>query len=204
MKAESIDEPRLRSLGAPIIIENNGLLFCFSVPSCTSKYVGEYCQYRNPCLTGHRCQNGGSCFVRDDTNGAPSFFCSCPVGYSASLCEIKIDNACDSSPCANNGTCVLHSLYDYTCTCANGYAGEFASYPYQHEPISPPTFFPGARTTGAYDRRQLTFRKELLVPLHIHILSHPNRAYFQIQVNVAPERLLALPARWPGVGPIAF
>ncbi|KAF7417377.1 hypothetical protein HZH68_000030 [Vespula germanica] len=93
--------------------------------SCTSKYVGEYCQHLNPCHTGPRCQNGGSCRVREIIGGGtPSFTCSCPVGFTASLCEIPIDNACDSSPCLNGATCNLKSLYEYVCTCATGYTGE--------------------------------------------------------------------------------
>ncbi|KAL2749029.1 Neurogenic locus Notch protein [Vespula maculifrons] len=92
---------------------------------CTSKYVGEYCQHLNPCHTGPRCQNGGSCRVREIIGGGtPSFTCSCPVGFTASLCEIPIDNACDSSPCLNGATCNLKSLYEYVCTCATGYTGE--------------------------------------------------------------------------------
>lgn len=105
------------------VLKNDTTITIFS---CTTKYVGEYCQHRNPCLTGPRCQNGGSCHVRESPGGGtPSFVCSCPVGYTASLCEIRIDNACDSSPCFNNGTCVLKSLHEYTCSCAYGYAGKF-------------------------------------------------------------------------------
>ncbi|KAI4496467.1 hypothetical protein M0804_000277 [Polistes exclamans] len=96
-----------------------------SKKSCTSKYVGEYCQHLNPCHTGPRCQNGGSCRVREIIGGGtPSFTCSCPVGFTASLCEIPIDNACDSSPCLNGATCNLKSLREYMCTCATGYTGD--------------------------------------------------------------------------------
>ncbi|KAL7295872.1 hypothetical protein TKK_0010917 [Trichogramma kaykai] len=97
-----------------------------SYDCCTSKYVGEFCQHRNPCLKGQRCQNGGVCrVVESPYGGTPTFACDCPIGYSASLCEIKLDSVCDSSPCFNNGKCVLKTLYDFTCDCGNGYAGEF-------------------------------------------------------------------------------
>lgn len=87
--------------------------------------MGEYCQHLNPCHKGPRCQNGGSCRVREGIDGGtPSFVCSCPVGFSASLCEIPLENACDSLPCFNGATCVLKSLWDYSCTCASGYTGE--------------------------------------------------------------------------------
>ncbi|KAG7209250.1 hypothetical protein KM043_015371 [Ampulex compressa] len=96
-----------------------------NLATCTSKYVGEYCQHLNPCHTGPRCQNGGSCRVRESIGGGtPSFACSCPVGFTASLCEIPIENACDSSPCLNGATCNLKSLHEYVCTCTTGYTGE--------------------------------------------------------------------------------
>ncbi|XP_031776404.1 notch homolog 2 N-terminal-like protein A [Apis florea] len=92
---------------------------------CTSKFVGEYCQHLNPCHTGPRCQNGGSCRVKESIGGGtPSFACSCPVGFTASLCEIPLENACDSSPCLNGATCNLKSLHEYVCTCATGYTGK--------------------------------------------------------------------------------
>lgn len=100
----------------------SNILFCFS---CTAKFVGEYCQHMNPCYTGPgpRCQNGGSCRVLETPNASPSFMCECPVGYSASLCEIKEENDCDSQPCSNGGTCMLKSLREYQCMCAPGFTG---------------------------------------------------------------------------------
>jgi len=94
--------------------------------SCTAMYVGEYCQYMNPCHTGPgpRCQNGGSCNVRSSPTSSPTFWCTCPIGYSASLCEIPVANSCDSDPCLNGGTCTLRSLDSYSCTCAPGYTGQ--------------------------------------------------------------------------------
>lgn len=99
--------------------------FCYDC-SCTSKYVGEYCQFPNPCTTGSepRCQNGGSCEVRTTALSSPTFLCNCPIGFTESLCEIRVPNACDSGPCMNGGTCNLKSLEEYTCTCAVGYRGK--------------------------------------------------------------------------------
>ncbi|XP_028049914.1 neurogenic locus Notch protein-like [Monomorium pharaonis] len=114
---------------SPSPCKNGGL--CVSSPrdeshcNCTSKYVGEYCQHLNPCHTALRCQNGGSCRVREGIGGGtPSFTCACPVGFTASLCEIPIENACDSSPCFNGATCNLRSLHEYMCMCSNGFTGD--------------------------------------------------------------------------------
>lgn len=95
--------------------------------SCTSRYVGEFCEYANPCLTAPRCQNGGTCevLIKD---GQASFQCKCPVGFSASLCEISEETACSSSPCRNNGKCFLKSLKEYECRCPEGFSGKHFIY----------------------------------------------------------------------------
>lgn len=106
----------------------SNVIFLCNVHSCTAKYVGEYCQHLNPCYTGPgpRCQNGGSCRVQQAPDSSPHFVCDCPVGYSASLCEIREANDCDSAPCNNGGTCVLKSLRDYQCVCAPGFTGKLS------------------------------------------------------------------------------
>jgi EGF-like domain len=107
-------------------ISNYSFALCFS---CTSNYVGEYCQHLNPCRKGNgiqpQCQNGGRCMVKTTPgNSQPSWWCECPIGYTASLCEIAVSNVCDSSPCLYGGNCVLKSLESYTCSCASGYTGK--------------------------------------------------------------------------------
>lgn len=106
--------------------QTNNVNLWSSLSSCSSRYVGEFCEYLNPCHTGPgpRCQNGGSCTV-SFKDGTPVFQCSCPIGFTASLCEIPVKNACDAVPCQNGGTCALQSLDKYTCTCSQGYTGEF-------------------------------------------------------------------------------
>lgn len=88
-------------------------------------YVGEYCQHLNPCITGTgpRCQNGGSCDVVITNTSSPKFICRCPIGFTASLCEIHQSSACDSNPCRNGGTCMLTTLKEFTCACALGFTG---------------------------------------------------------------------------------
>jgi len=97
------------------------------VSSCTGLFVGPYCQWKNPCHTGPvpRCQNGGTCAVTQLTpHSQPGFSCKCPLGFTASLCEIPISNACDSKPCQNGGTCWLHDIKEHRCNCAAGFTGK--------------------------------------------------------------------------------
>lgn len=96
----------------------------FEFFSCTSRYVGEHCEYSNPCLTAPRCQNGGTCevLIKD---GHISFQCKCPVGFSASLCEIAEETACSSFPCRNTGKCISKTLKEYECKCPEGFTGKF-------------------------------------------------------------------------------
>ena len=42
-----------------------------------------------------------------------------PAGYYGDLCENAM-NACDSSPCVNNGTCNATGPSSYTCACPSG------------------------------------------------------------------------------------
>ena len=57
------------------------------------------------------------------SNAVPSFSCTCPLGFSASLCEIPVPNVCDSAPCQHGGMCILRTLDNYTCSCQNGFRG---------------------------------------------------------------------------------
>ncbi|TMW41599.1 hypothetical protein DOY81_013321, partial [Sarcophaga bullata] len=70
---------------------------------CISNFPGDIVSYRNDRL---------------------GISCICPLGFTESLCEIKVPNACDSSPCHHGGTCNLKSLDEYTCACVNGYTGK--------------------------------------------------------------------------------
>ncbi|GIY72352.1 neurogenic locus Notch protein [Caerostris extrusa] len=99
--------------------------------TCPPMYVGEYCEHLNPCHTGPgpRCQNGGTCNMEMSVTNGPTFSCTCPVGYSASLCEIVVQNSCNSNPCLNGGTCTLVTLTNYTCSCAVGYRGRHCQLP---------------------------------------------------------------------------
>lgn len=110
-----------RSFKSFLLKKNNSFIF-----SCTSRFVGKFCEYSNPCHTGPgpRCQNGGTCEVTFKES-VPGFRCNCPIGFTASLCEIPVKNVCDSGPCQNGGTCNLKSLDEYSCSCSQGYGGKY-------------------------------------------------------------------------------
>ena len=133
-----IEEVRLENQLAIYLVENYSESKCETVPeqnfnpallsfssSCTDDFTGEYCQYKNPCTSGgQKCQNGGTCNVLMSATRGPTFQCSCPVGYTASFCEVAVpENPCNLSPCSNGGTCTLQSLSQYTCTCPLGWKG---------------------------------------------------------------------------------
>ena len=40
------------------------------------------------------------------------------------LCETPVDNACNSNPCSNGGSCHLSSLDTFTCSCPLGWTGQ--------------------------------------------------------------------------------
>jgi Notch-like protein len=50
-----------------------------------------------------------------------SFQCTCPAGFSGTLCQTNI-NECTSNPCLHNGQCV-DGVNSYICTCPSTYVG---------------------------------------------------------------------------------
>ncbi|XP_015588785.1 sushi, von Willebrand factor type A, EGF and pentraxin domain-containing protein 1 [Cephus cinctus] len=70
--------------------------------------------HKNPCF------NGGTCVKETD-----GYSCECPGLYVGSRCD-KLQNACDSSPCLNEGQCHFHNDANaaYTCTCKSSYTGK--------------------------------------------------------------------------------
>ncbi|XP_043472287.1 sushi, von Willebrand factor type A, EGF and pentraxin domain-containing protein 1-like isoform X2 [Leptopilina heterotoma] len=75
----------------------------------------------NPC-DFNLCQNGGTC--QREVN---DFSCDCPKYFIGSRCETFKD-PCSSSPCLQNGSCILQNQtkidYEYVCKCKTGYAGK--------------------------------------------------------------------------------
>ena len=69
----------------------------------------------DPCRAAP-CQNGGTCAVSPD-----GFTCSCPSGFSGTLCETQVDE-CASHPCAAGQVC-FDTVGSYVCRCPTGFAG---------------------------------------------------------------------------------
>ena len=50
--------------------------------------------------------------------------CSCSSNYFGSSCQYYMYNECSTSPCINNGTCIVNintvTVHQYTCTCKDG------------------------------------------------------------------------------------
>lgn len=56
-------------------------------------------------------------------NYVGGYQCLCQTGYTGVNCDILIDY-CTSSPCINNGLCVLNTTgFSYYCLCLPGYQG---------------------------------------------------------------------------------
>ncbi|KAJ8028097.1 Fibropellin-1 [Holothuria leucospilota] len=84
---------------------------------CPSGFEGEDCdEVMDPCLS-LLCENGGSCFVADDSKSS----CRCPLGYEGIFCERNVDD-CLPNPCLNDGVCV-DGINEFTCQCATGFSG---------------------------------------------------------------------------------
>ena len=106
------DQPRRRDMYSSIV--EVYLLYLIIIWfilyfSCSPDYVGEYCQYKNPCNTGEqKCLNGGTCNVLFSNNQPPTFQVNSSFSIRHLLCLwfwLKFSNVI---------CCVIMNLFYYT------------------------------------------------------------------------------------------
>ncbi|XP_023932250.1 agrin-like isoform X3 [Lingula anatina] len=73
----------------------------------------------NPCRS-LPCQNGGSCYFRDEEN----FLCVCRPGFKGPQCAEGRD-PCSSNPCEGGSTCQVVSDNEVKCNCPSGRSGQY-------------------------------------------------------------------------------
>ncbi|XP_043063913.1 LOW QUALITY PROTEIN: protein HEG [Drosophila ficusphila] len=91
------------------------------------------------------CSGKGVCY---SNSGMEEFECQCCSGFAGPHCE-EID-ACNPSPCTNNGICVDlsqgHEGNSYQCLCPYGYAGKNCQY--ESDPCNPAECMNGGSCVG--------------------------------------------------------
>ncbi|XP_045528458.1 delta and Notch-like epidermal growth factor-related receptor [Pieris brassicae] len=90
--------------------------------ACTDEWTGMHCEMPS---TGGACADKpcvkGLCVEQTDEEDGPKYRCFCEPGYTGDKCELEY-NECESSPCANGGTCT-DRVGGFTCACGRGYNG---------------------------------------------------------------------------------
>jgi len=101
--------------------------------------VKDYCT-----KDGNECQNGSTCFTKEDNPNVPSNYCNCIDGYFGAVCKGKHSNTTpvdtptnnnpstctkDGKECQNGGVCTLGSDQNdgsaaNSCTCPEGVSGD--------------------------------------------------------------------------------
>ncbi|XP_061002974.1 neurogenic locus notch homolog protein 4 isoform X2 [Dama dama] len=99
---------------------------------CAPGFLGETCQFPDPCQDTQPCQNGGSCHTflptlpgspSTPSPMAPSFYCTCPSGFTGDRCQAQIKDPCFSF-CSKMGRCHLQASGRPRCSCMPGWTGE--------------------------------------------------------------------------------
>ncbi|XP_039761776.1 delta and Notch-like epidermal growth factor-related receptor isoform X2 [Pararge aegeria] len=91
--------------------------------ACAEGWTGSHCELA---VTGGACAGKpcvkGICVEQTDNEvEGQKYRCFCEPGYTGDQCELEY-NECESSPCANGGTCT-DRVSAFECSCGRGYTG---------------------------------------------------------------------------------
>ncbi|KAJ8736373.1 hypothetical protein PYW08_007029 [Mythimna loreyi] len=91
--------------------------------ACADGWTGAHCELS---ITGGSCASNpcvkGICIEHPDNDpDGQDYRCFCQPGYTGEHCEQEY-NECESSPCANGGTCT-DRVGGFECSCGRGYTG---------------------------------------------------------------------------------
>ncbi|XP_075972457.1 uncharacterized protein LOC142974178 [Anticarsia gemmatalis] len=93
--------------------------------ACADGWTGMHCELSinggacasNPCVKGICVDQGQA----ENLEDGQDYSCYCQPGYTGDRCELEY-NECESSPCANGGTCT-DRVGSFECSCGRGYTG---------------------------------------------------------------------------------
>uniref|UniRef100_A0A7N9CFD3 EGF-like domain-containing protein n=1 Tax=Macaca fascicularis TaxID=9541 RepID=A0A7N9CFD3_MACFA len=100
---------------------------------CAPGFLGETCQFPDPCQNAQLCQNGGSCQAllpaplgppSSPSPLAPSFSCTCLPGFTGERCQAQLEDPCPPSFCSKRGHCHIQASGRPQCSCMPGWTGE--------------------------------------------------------------------------------
>lgn len=123
--------------GSPEPCANGGTCLRLSrgqgICQCAPGFLGETCQFPDPCRDTQLCKNGGSCQAllptppssRSPTSPlTPHFSCTCPSGFTGDRCQTHLEELCPPSFCSNGGHCYVQASGRPQCSCEPGWTGE--------------------------------------------------------------------------------
>uniref|UniRef100_A0A803SM50 EGF-like domain-containing protein n=1 Tax=Anolis carolinensis TaxID=28377 RepID=A0A803SM50_ANOCA len=103
---------------------NLSLYIVSSLDRCFTGYVGDLCQFVDPC-THKQCQNGGTCSLQMlRPPNPPTSTCLCLPGFTGEQCQGLVGDPCFPSPCQHGGSCQRLSGKQYQCQCVSGWTGK--------------------------------------------------------------------------------
>nr|XP_021518724.1 neurogenic locus notch homolog protein 4 isoform X1 [Meriones unguiculatus] len=100
---------------------------------CAPGFLGETCQFPDPCRDSQLCENGGSCHALLPTPArapsatsppAPHFSCTCGSGFTGDRCQTHLEELCPPALCSNRGRCHVQPSGRPRCSCEPGWTGE--------------------------------------------------------------------------------